>query len=442
MSEIKDKLITAENLKNAYDDHKMAITELKGDLIDLNNEVFTIKKTTEEHYEDVSINLEESKLAIAENVGDKVSIIDMNNRRTAKITVSPNQKYKILCSTGNSYYFNGYILTDSNNNCIEYNYDANITGIKHEYVELTVPDGCEYLYVNGQGGTIPTVSLIKSSEVITKEPSLFHKNIGSENKGRFLTVDENGNVVATELESSNESILNGKTINILGDSISSTDYELPSWYQIVEERTGCKFNDYAWSGTSISHVDSRHLNLAHGETTTAESIGYDSSDPSTWNTGGCMCERYDRMTVQSVDAVIVFGGSNDIGVMRGAWDSTDTTTLFGALNVLLKGLIQKYPNKPIIFFTPIQRQNEYSNGVINPLSLLDAAGDNGCMSTQLRATAIKQKCDQYAIKCVDLYSCSGISGLAGNLRDGLHPNANGQIRLANIIQHEIESVIS
>ncbi len=32
MSEVKDKLITAENLKNAYDDNKRSISELKGDL--------------------------------------------------------------------------------------------------------------------------------------------------------------------------------------------------------------------------------------------------------------------------------------------------------------------------------------------------------------------------------------------------------------------------
>ena len=33
MAEIKDKLITAENLKNAYDDNKRQITELKSDLV-------------------------------------------------------------------------------------------------------------------------------------------------------------------------------------------------------------------------------------------------------------------------------------------------------------------------------------------------------------------------------------------------------------------------
>ena len=39
MAEIKDKLITAENLKNAYDDNKNKIDELKGDLADVSNEL-------------------------------------------------------------------------------------------------------------------------------------------------------------------------------------------------------------------------------------------------------------------------------------------------------------------------------------------------------------------------------------------------------------------
>ena len=42
MSEVKDKLITAENLKNAYDDNKRAIGDLRGDLVDLTNSVFSV----------------------------------------------------------------------------------------------------------------------------------------------------------------------------------------------------------------------------------------------------------------------------------------------------------------------------------------------------------------------------------------------------------------
>ena len=42
MAEIKDKLITAENLKKAYDDNKRQITELKDDLVELESKTSEI----------------------------------------------------------------------------------------------------------------------------------------------------------------------------------------------------------------------------------------------------------------------------------------------------------------------------------------------------------------------------------------------------------------
>ena len=43
MSEVKDKLITAENLKNAYDDNKRQIDKLKGDISNLQDLGLIIK---------------------------------------------------------------------------------------------------------------------------------------------------------------------------------------------------------------------------------------------------------------------------------------------------------------------------------------------------------------------------------------------------------------
>ena len=42
MSEVKDKLITAENLKNAYDDNKRAISALKGDITNYHNDIVVL----------------------------------------------------------------------------------------------------------------------------------------------------------------------------------------------------------------------------------------------------------------------------------------------------------------------------------------------------------------------------------------------------------------
>lgn len=56
------------------------------------------------------------------------------------------------------------------------------------------------------------------------------------------------------------------------------------------------------------------------------------------------------------DLIIVFGGVNDwvTGRNLGNIDSTDTYTFYGAMKSLCNGLITKYPNKQIVFFTAPQ----------------------------------------------------------------------------------------
>lgn len=66
MSDVKDKLITAENLKNAYDDNKRQIGELKGDLDNL--------PKSKTHYSD----------------------FQMLNEKTSKIRLIPNNNIGII----------------------------------------------------------------------------------------------------------------------------------------------------------------------------------------------------------------------------------------------------------------------------------------------------------------------------------------------------------
>lgn len=118
MSEVKDKLITAENLKNAYDDNKRAISELKGDLEDVvkqGNNLFIKRKridnkllnlnedlfmdssnyfTTE--YIEVSANTPYFSYGFeryAEFDGNKVRIKCINISDDSVFTTSENAKY-------------------------------------------------------------------------------------------------------------------------------------------------------------------------------------------------------------------------------------------------------------------------------------------------------------------------------------------------------------
>jgi hypothetical protein len=238
--------------------------------------------------------------------------------------------------------------------------------------------------------------------------------------------------------------LSDKMINVMGDSITSIDYTRPTWWEIIAKNTGATFNNYGQSGTTLAHTNDRHLWDKSFSQETAEQLGYDPNDPNTWNTGNCFCERVDEMDA-TADAVIVMGGTNDNSVPRGAWDSTDSTTFFGALNILMKNVIETFSGKPIIFCTMMQRKDSYLSNVANPLDSLLSKADSDTLSLQLRAEAIKAKCKQYGLPCIDLYNESGINGTDSNgvyfrTNDATHPSAIGQNRIACLIHEKLETL--
>ena len=238
--------------------------------------------------------------------------------------------------------------------------------------------------------------------------------------------------------------LSGKRIIAFGDSISSTDYTRPNWWEQIATRTGAIFIDQGYSGDSLAHTNDRHLWNQHFVKDDAEEIGYDANDPTTWGTGNCFCERIDRAD-NTADGIIIMGGTNDSGVQRGAWNSTDTSTFYGGLNVLIQKALKRFAGKPVLFCTPMPQKGDYSQNVIDPLSELNNKTDVQTLSLQLRAEAIKAKCRQYGVRCLDLYNTSGINGVDDNSvyyrnNDTLHPSDTGQYRLGKLIQDELEKM--
>ncbi len=125
-----------------------------------------------------------------------------------------------------------------------------------------------------------------------------------------------------------------------------------------------------------------------------------------------MCERYALM--EDADIVSVMGGTNDFGrlCMLGHPEDTDTNTFFGALNILCKGLKDKYPNAFIFFMTPLKLQlfgdsaaESKLNDFCNAVKLTCASFDIPVLDTAKEAN--------FAIE----YDSPGYYG------DGLHPSA-------------------
>lgn len=222
------------------------------------------------------------------------------------------------------------------------------------------------------------------------------------------------------------SALDGKTIALLGDSISSASYVTPTYWQTIAEETGCSFLDYAIGGTTIAHSN-RGTAIPDSER------------------GNGYVDRYTSMD-ESADAVIVMGGTNDaLRTPLGNWDDTGISTFYGALNTLLQGLIEKYAGKPIIFMIPIQSADlTDKQGVPPTIKDLDSCSAEDTLSLSYLRAAILAKCTQYGVKCIDMYKDSGINGrdtkhiYYRTKNDQLHPSARGIVRIANALVSELE----
>lgn len=242
------------------------------------------------------------------------------------------------------------------------------------------------------------------------------------------------------------STLCNKKINVLGDSITSTNYVLPTWWQIIQNRTGSYWNNYGIPATAIAHTDDSHLRDYNFGFLDASEIGYVEDNPTTWDTGNCFNERVDELDA-TADIVIVMGGTNDNNVQLGTWDSSDTATFYGGLNSLIKQLLNKFSGKLIVFCTPIPKKNDFQENVAFPAIELSKKSSKDILNLQMRAEAIKQKCAQFSIPVIDLFNGSCINGVSSEnsyyrtSTDDKHPSKTGQERIADIVQHKLESLI-
>lgn len=170
---------------------------------------------------------------------------------------------------------------------------------------------------------------------------------------------------------------------------------------------------------------------------------------------------------QDVDAIIVFIGTNDFNnsVPVGEWYDYnyenvvvdgptevlrlhrelvyDNNTFKGRANITMRWLKSHYPDKQIIFLTPIHRgYARFSDGNIQP----PEAYANGCGSfVDEYVQAVKELGNVWAVPVIDLNSISGlypvIDEQAPYFRnkdtDRLHPNTPGHLRMAWVLAYQL-----
>ena len=220
---------------------------------------------------------------------------------------------------------------------------------------------------------------------------------------KFKVVDPNLKV----LNADDTSNLSGLKWNALGDSITEGSNTNKTYLDYIVERTGILARNYGDAGTTIADIPNE---LGQG-----------------------MVLRYLNMD-DDADIITVFGGTNDMGldVVIGQWGDRDTSTLYGALTVLIEGLYEKYPAKKIGFILPLPRwtiNGEHAKGLENYVA------------------AIEDVCGRYSIPTLDLYHGSGLmpalssqQGVTFNSGDTTHPNERGHNIISTKIQRFLESL--
>ena len=193
-------------------------------------------------------------------------------------------------------------------------------------------------------------------------------------------------------------VLNGKKMCVLGDSITYlyAPYSTKNYHDFIAEETGCRVYNHGQNGWTIVQL----------------------------------CNEVAKCESDS-DIITLFAGTNDwhIGSLP-LGDITDTSkevSVCGAIDEIFNLIINKFPTKTFLVFTPLPRTNPKPNEWNN------YKNDRGFTLEQL-VDKIILKCEQYSIPYLDLYRKSGIfiknvtSRSAYFADEALHPN---------IVYHEI-----
>lgn len=165
--------------------------------------------------------------------------------------------------------------------------------------------------------------------------------------------------------------------------------------------------------------------------------------------------RYDLMD-NDADIILVAGGTNDFQynwAEIGEITDNVSTTFRGALNNLCNGLITKYPQKCIIFMTPIKRCQTQQAAAANSDTTAHRGGSYGTIDSQNNfgktlkdyGDIIKEICARYSIPVIDMYAESMLNpqlSAQSSLFDSYktHPFQAGHNLMARLIVGKLKSI--
>lgn len=208
--------------------------------------------------------------------------------------------------------------------------------------------------------------------------------------------------------------LNGKKIAFLGDSITEgygATSEEKTYWSILGRETGAEVYGYGIGGTTIARRqkldEMPKANKYFGSRAGA--------------------------VVADADAIVIFGGTNDLGsgVSMGTHEDRTDNTFCGAYHNLICLLRNCYPNAKLLVMTPLHRLNEQvetaGKGAAYPAATLAEYVDTVLAVARLEGVSV-----------LDLYrECPINPAIADHqqhyMPDGLHPNDAGHRLVADCL---------
>ncbi len=213
--------------------------------------------------------------------------------------------------------------------------------------------------------------------------------------------------------------LKNKKIVFLGDSIT--------------EGYGTSSPDNCFTSLIAKDAECTTINYGIGGTRIAFQAGDDPVQSLDFSTRGAKMD-------DDADIVVIFGGVNDFchgNAPIGTIADRTYHTFYGGCHQLMSSMLTKYPDKPILFITPIHYELEDDpKGYNKPV---------GVALLKEYVDIIREVAEYYALPLLDLYKESGLQPAVPKIRemympDGLHPNDAGHRLIANKILAKLRAM--
>lgn len=215
----------------------------------------------------------------------------------------------------------------------------------------------------------------------------------------------------------------GKKMTCVGDSITAGSGTTKTYWSIIDDT----LQPLSMTGMGVG-----------GSCVSATSDYGTSNSP--------LIKRY--TSIPDSDLITIYMGTNDYGheTPMGTIEDTEDVSFYGALNVIIPGIQQTHPDAQLVWITPTHRYGFGTSKLLGSKFTYDYLPNGRGYSLGDYVNAIKDVCEKYSVPVIDLFALSGMDPSLSEVRstympDGLHPNAAGHEKIAEIIICALKDIV-